>query len=353
MSKIRILHIITGLPIGGAEKVLLDLCRHLDHETIENHIVGLNDERAFFPQFQEAAASVTTLDMTKSLSGALDAAKALLALAERHRIDIVHAHMFHPIIFAYLLKMKRPATRIVFTSHNENIGGALRDAIVFATRPFRDADILFSEKMRRLIYKRGSVVIPNGIDTAQFRTPLPKKERFTFVAVGVLREQKNHKILPSIAAKLKEKGYDFVIEIVGSADASGDTSAQIEEEIRKYDVADRVKMVGARRDIPEVLLRSHCFVMPSLFEGLPIALLEAGAAALPVVSTPVGAIVSVVDETCGYLCEAQRFDEAMAEVIDRYEEACERGRRLQKRVRERFSIEAMARAHEELYRSLI
>ncbi|OQX73157.1 MAG: hypothetical protein B6D59_06420 [Campylobacteraceae bacterium 4484_4] len=353
MSKVKIMHLITGLPIGGAEKVLLDLCSHLDKRAFETYVVGLNDERDFFDAFKRAATSVVTLDMQKTPAGFLKAAGEIDHIIERYGIDILHAHMFHPIIFAYLAKIRHRNLKIVFTSHNENIGGRFREIIVKATKKWRDADILFSRQMHTSIYRDDSLVIPNGIDTERFSAPLPKNDRFTFIAVGILREQKNHVALPAMAAKLKEKGYDFVIEIVGSGDASGDTSRQIMSEIEKNSVADCVRMLGARRDIPELLQKAHCFVMPSHFEGLPIALLEAGAAALPVITTPVGAIPSVIDERSGFPAPIEEFSQRMEEVLSDYEEAQKRGVYLQALVRERFSISAMAHDHEMLYTTLL
>jgi glycosyltransferase involved in cell wall biosynthesis len=181
-----------------------------------------------------------------------------------------------------------------------------------------------------------------------------KNEKFTFISIGVLREQKNQLFLPSTAAYLKKNGIkDFEIAIVGGADASGDMRKEIADEIKKHDVEKEINMMGSRRDIPNLLQKAHCFVMPSHFEGLPIALLEAGAAGLPVVSTPVGAIPAVIDEDSGYLAKLDTFAEAMLEVITNQEEAKKRAENLQNKIEKDFSITSMAQAHEEIYKRLI
>jgi len=289
MKKINILHIITGLPIGGAEKILLDLCSNLNKEIISNHVISLNDEVDFKEDFIQNSIAVTNLNMTKNIKSFFKTTKLINNYIKRHKIEILHIHMFHPLLFAFVSKLRYPHLKVVFTSHNVNIGSKFREVITYLLKPFRDTDIIFSEDMITNIYKKDSVVIPNGLDTSAYKEKVPKNEKFTFISIGVLREQKNQLFLPSTAAYLKNNGIEnFEIAIVGGADASGDMRKEISQEIKKYGVEDKINMMGSRRDIPELLKKAHCFVMPSHFEGLPIALLEAGAAELAVVSTPVG-----------------------------------------------------------------
>jgi glycosyltransferase involved in cell wall biosynthesis len=202
------------------------------------------------------------------------------------------------------------------------------------------------------MYKKNTKVIPNGIDISAYDGNVEKNEKFTFISVGVLREQKNQLFLPSCASYLKDKGVkNFEIAIVGGADASGDMREEIHQEIVKYSVEKEINMMGARRDIPELLQKAHCFVMPSNFEGLPIALLEAGASLLPVVSTPVGAIPSVIDESCGYLSTLENFAKTMLEVVENQEKAQEKVKIFKAKIEKEFSIKSMAESHLEIYKS--
>lgn len=354
MEKINILHLITGLPIGGAEKVLLDLCSNLDKEAINNHVIGLNDEADFTEDFIQSEIHVENLDMTKNFKSFLATAQTVNQYIKVHNIHILHVHMFHPLIFAFIAKIKHPKLKVVFTSHNVNIGSKLREVITTILKPFRDTDIVFSKDMITSMYKKDTVVIPNGIDTSAYQTKRDKNEKFTFISVGVLREQKNQLFLPSCAAYLKKNGVEnFEIAIVGGADASGDMREEIYAEIKKYSVEKEISMMGARRDIPELLQKAHCFIMPSHFEGLPIALLEAGAAVLPIISTPVGAIPSVIDEHSGYLADLDSFAQTMLEVAQNPDEAQKRAKNLHLKIEKEFSIKSMANAHKEIYKKLL
>ena len=351
MKKLNILQLITGLPIGGAEKVLLGLCSNLEDDMIENFVVGLNSEDALNSDFEEEGIYVSNLNMTKDIKSMYKTVKTLITFVEEKEIDIVHAHMYHPLIFAYLLKLKFPKLKIVFTSHSENIGSSSREKITKLLKNFRDTDIIFSKQMHIDIYKDDAKVIPNGIDIEKFHLNENKNDIYTFIAVGVLREGKNHVALVEYAVKLKSLGYNFLIEIVGSGDDSGDESENIAKAIEKADVSDVVKMVGSSNDIPALLAKAHCFVMPSLYEGLPISLLEAGASKLPVITTPVGAIPSVIGEGYGYLSTLDEFANTMEYVLKNKEEAKRVGSNLYDLMCEKYSIANMVEQHEEIYRS--
>ncbi len=350
---INILHLITGLPIGGAEKVLLDLCINLDKKRFTNFVIGLNDEKDFTLDFKKNGIFVKNLNMKKKPKSFMQTALYINRFIEDHDIHILHAHMFHPLVFAFIAKLKYSKLKVVFTSHNVNIGSKKREMITYLLKPFRDVDIVFSSDMITKIYKRNCIVIPNGIDTKPYMRKTRKNDIFTFISVGVLRRQKNQLFLPSAAAYLKQKGIkDFQIQIVGGADASGDMREDIENQIKKYGVENEIKMLGPRRDVSELLQKAHCFVMPSHFEGLPIALLEAAAAGLSVVSTPVGAIASVIDDDSGYLTDIEYFADKMLEVITDTNEAKRRAKNLQKKVIDSFSIESTVKAHEKIYEKI-
>ncbi len=354
MEKINVLHIITGLSIGGAEKVLLDLCTNLDKDKITNHAIGLNDEKTLTEDFIQNKIPIKALNMKKSVVSFLKTTQFLYKYTKKHNIQILHTHMFHPLIFAFILKIARPKLKIVFTSHNVNIGSKLREAITYLLKPFRDTDIVFSKDMITRIYVKNTKVIPNGIDTSLYKKKIEKTDKYVFISVGVLREQKNQLFLPSCARYLKDNGVkNFEIQIVGGANASGDMREEIKAEIKKYGVEDEVKMLGPRRDIQQLLQKADCFVMPSHFEGLPIALLEAGASSLVVNSTPVGAIPSVINKETGYLSDLDNFAKTMEEIINNPKEAQRRADNLHKIVVDQFSIKSMAKAHEDLYLSII
>ncbi len=347
MKKCKVLHIITSLAVAGAEKVLLDLCIHSDKDRFEYYVAGLNDWDYLLPEYKKHTAYSVSLGMKKDPLSFFKALNELDKIVKDNGIDIIHAHMQHPLLMAYILKMKNPYLNIVHTSHNENLGSKFWELFTGGLKRYRDADVIFSESMRSKFYLDNAFVIPNGISIDKYIIDVPKNKKFTFLSIGILREQKNQKFLIKNAKKLKDMGLDFEIAIVGN----GPLESELKALIRSEGVEDIVKMLGLREDIPILLNQAHALVMPSHYEGLPITILEAAAARLPIISTDVGVIKSVVGDDAK-IVDIDSFLDAMVDLYNNYEIAQARSDRLFKKIEESYSINSMAREHEKIYLSL-
>jgi len=353
MRKINILHLDTAFAIGGAEKVILDLMNNLDKEHFNTSIIALADHPDMLGEFLDSGIKAEKLDMQKGISETLRVFKYLDRYLQENDIDIIHAHLFHPLPIASLLRIKHPKLKIVFTSHSINIGNKVREALTWLLKPLRHTDIVFAEDMITGMYKKDCVVIPNGVDLSKFEMDVPKNKKFTFISVGTVRPEKNQKFLVGCAKELKQKGLDFELQIVGGGNENQALIDEIQAEIVTQDMGDCVKMLGARNDIPELLLRAHCLLLPSHFEGMPITILEAGACSLPVISTPVGTIPTLIDESNGYLSSLDDFCETMKKVYQEYEDASKKAAKLNKKIVQNYSIKSMAKAHAEVYQRLM
>lgn len=353
MKKINILNLDTAFAMGGAEKVILDLMNNLDNKLFNTSIIALAEHSDMLGEFLDNDLKAEKLDMKKGMGETLRVLKYLDRYITENNIDIIHAHLFHPLPIASLLKVRHPKLKIIFTSHNIDIGGKVREVLTWLLKPFRNTDIVFSESMITRMYKKDCVVIANGIDLSKFDLDVPKNKKFTFISVATIRPEKNHIFLVGCAKELKEKGLDFELQIVGGGDENQALINTIKAEIKKQNVGDCVKMLGVRNDIPELLLKAHCKILPSFVEGMPISLLEAGATKLPIISTPVGAIPSMIDETNGYLTALDGFCETMEEVYFNQEEANKRAIKLSEKILEKYSIQGMAAAHTKVYQRLM
>jgi glycosyltransferase involved in cell wall biosynthesis len=344
MKKCRVLHIITSLAVAGAEKVLLDLCIHHDKERFEYFVAGLNDWDYLLDDFKKNTLFSTSIGMGKDPKSFFKALKELDKIIKKYEINIIHAHMQHPLLMAYMLKLKHPKIKIVHTSHNENLGSKFWELFTGKLRSFRDADVIFSEEMRSKFYLDDAYVIPNGISIDKYRVDEKKEERFTYLSIGILREQKNQKFLIKNAKELQKRGVDFQIWIVGN----GPLEKELKTLIKDEGVEDIVKMLGLRDDIPRLLNQAHALVMPSFYEGLPITILEAGAAKLPIIATDVGVIKSVTGNDA-YICDIDSFIDNMEEVYNNYNDALKKADNLYEKIVSKYSIQSMAREHEKIY----
>lgn len=347
--KSNILQIITGLGVGGAERVVLDLSLGLDKSKYENYVLSLSKKNEMLETFIENDINVTSLNKNSNFKDFISMISSTKEFIKEKNINLIHAHMTDAMVIAVIMKFFFPKLNIIFTSHNTTFGSKVRNVLIYMLKPFRSIDILFSEEQLTSIYIKKHKVIPNGINTKPYQISPKKFEKFTFLSVGRLDEAKNHLHLVDCAKILSDKNIDFEILIAGE----GSLRSQIEEKISKYKLEDKVKLLGIRRDIVELMSKSHVFVMPSLWEGLPIVLLEAGASDLPCISTPVGTIPSLLNDSNAYLTQNTEFSKNMEHVYKNYTEAIEKSKLLHEKVLEKYSIESIVQSHEEIYENNI
>lgn len=344
----KILHVITGLGVGGAERVVMEVAprmRALGHNV---SIVSLGTDSRILDQYDSIDIPVFVLKINKN--NALSLLKGLfsfLRLLRNGSFDVVHAHMFHALVFsvlARLLLLEKPA--LFFTSHNfSGFKGGRRRFIQF-TRFARDGDVVFAQGQHESLNTKKVFLIPNGVDVgASVLTKRHEYESdvFTFVFVGRLETQKDPLTLVRQFALLSKAHVRLLV--VGD----GYLRPEVEAEIARLGLSGKVDLLGVRTDVNAILKQADCFVMSSRWEGLPMAILEAGAVGLPVISTNVGAVSEILDGDCGWIADGASLHKVMKYVVENREEALRRGGRLRDKVVESYSVESNVRSHLNAY----
>ncbi len=347
MKRINILQLVTGLGMGGAEKVVLDLARYTDKSRFDTFVLAMSERDELLNEFLENEIPTVILRKSNTLFDFIKIIISVSGFVKKNKIDIIHAHMTHAVIVASMIKLLHPSVKIVFTSHSFNIGSKMREFILWSLKPLRDIDIIFSKEIWKYFYKKNYQVIPNGVKLETYDVRAAKNPRFTFIAIGRLERVKNHRFLIEIAKRLKDE-FDFELQIVGEGYLRND----LQEMIQKYKLQDTVKLLGLRNDIPLLLNRSHCLLMPSLWEGLPIVILEGAASKIPIISTPVGSIPSLLSEENAYLAGLEAFEEKMKTVLREYADAQKKAQKLFEKIKREYSIEVIVKAHENIYQNL-
>lgn len=348
MSKINILHIITGLGMGGAEKVVFNLSQYINKNEFNSFIVAMSTKDTLLNDFIDKNVDVYILRKSKTLIDIYTIIKTINSLIKEKSIDIIHAHMVHSMMACSILKILNPSVKIVFTAHSINLGSKFREVLIYLLRPLRNVDIIFSKENVQFFQKKKNIVIPNGILVKNYELNLQKNNLFTFVSVGRLEEVKNHILLIDIVESLSEE-FEFQLLIAGD----GHLKNNLEKLIKEKNLSSKIKLLGLRKDIPSILNTSHCFVLPSLWEGFPIALLEAGASKLPIITNTVGSIPSFLNNENAYVIQLHEFEKTMREVIQNYENAKAKSEILFTAIHENYSIQANTEKHESLYKNLL
>ncbi|MCW8195759.1 glycosyltransferase family 4 protein [Proteobacteria bacterium 005FR1] len=206
--------------------------------------------------------------------------------------------------------------------------------------------------------------IPNGLGCAPFLAeprlgradifPEFGERDFVFGMVGRLAPVKNQGKVLEAFARIAE---DFPAAKLGIF-GSGPLEAELKEQVRSLQLDDRVRFMGHSGNIPDVLKSLDCFVMPSLREGFPMALMEAMVSGLPIITSRVGGMWELIpDQSFGILVDPRSVDSianAMKAVLQSPPDANRRlGENAKTRVLEHFTDETMADRYEELYRQTL
>ena len=293
----KVLHIITGLGVGGAELQLRSVIQHSRHDC---DVVTLYNPGPVADMFSEDGVRVRNLEMVSNRQ--LSALPRLWRLIRQGHYDVVHAHLYRSQIYG------RPAARLagvpVVVSTEHSIGETHLErrpmttgvrALYLATGAFSDMTIAVSGIVRERMLKWGVpekklVVIPNGVDLSRvaFDDSARKQIREEFridqddYVIGVLGRldpNKRFEMVIEAAAPLLRPGVTLLI--VGK----GDERARLEETAARCGVTDRVVFAGERHDVAAMLSAMDLFVASSRQETFGLSVLEALASGAPVLYT--------------------------------------------------------------------
>lgn len=323
----RISFLTTGLARGGAEVQVLLLAKGLKHRGWQVSVESLLPPQDFTGELAECGIPVISLDMRPGVPNPV----AIWRLARhwrRFRPDVVHCHQVHANLLGRVTRLVAPARVLVATAHNTWEGPRWRDWAYRLTEPFGDLTTNVSQaSLNRYLRDKvsspsKSVWVPNGIDTGQFapdpelrsrkRAQMGWEGSFVWLAVGNLRGPKDY---PNLLRAFASAGGSNSARLAIAG--SGDLLGPLQELARSLSIADRVEFLGSRPDVRELMQAADGFAMSSEWEGLPLALIEASASALPIVATAVGGNGEVVVEGRTGFLVPPRNSQALAQAMER------------------------------------
>jgi glycosyltransferase involved in cell wall biosynthesis len=369
---IRVLQLITSLDRGGAENHLLALLTHADHDAFELETAVLSGDGELVGVFRDAGIPVHLLRARSRFDpGALG---RLVSLLRTGHFDILHSHLFRADIYGGLAvaQLGRQRPLLVSTRHNDdrfflNPFVGIAHYLVSARQ---DLIIAISDHIARFTVARG-VRHPervrrvyHGLEPPVTRALEREGQRirgelgigpdaFLVGNVGRLAPQKGQRHLIRAMPLLLERVPRAHAVIAGG----GDLEDFLRDLAQEMGVAERVHVLGPRKDVPELMHAIDVFAMPSIWEGFGLVLLEAMAAGRPIVASRVATIPEVVvDGKTGLLVPAGdplALAEALAQLAHQSALATRFGEAGRERLRRHFSIDKMVGDTELLYRELM
>ncbi|HET6238862.1 MAG TPA: glycosyltransferase [Acetobacteraceae bacterium] len=322
---ITILHLITGLEVGGAERMLAHIASCSDRRRFRSVVVSMTGTGRMGPLFEAAGVPVRSLDLRRGVPDPRGILRFLRILRE-YRPDILQTWLYHADLLGLIARQLSPTKRLLWNlrcTEMEGTAGLTRLLAWGSGVP--EAVIVNSYAGQRyhetLGYQsRRWVMIPNGFDTECFRPDTGARRRgraelgISDDAVALLLParydaMKDHANFLAAAAKLAGRHPEAQFALAGAGAEPG--NRELSEAIAAHGLADRIRLLGERRDIEALYPTFDIVTLSSAFgEGFPNVLGEAMACGVPCVATDIGDAAAIIGD-CGIVVPA-RDPEALA-----------------------------------------
>ncbi|MBD3367981.1 MAG: glycosyltransferase [Candidatus Eisenbacteria bacterium] len=300
-----VLHVIQSLEAGGAERVVVEYALAHDPERCSPVVCTIRGGGPLEDVLRSRGVPVHVLGRPGRMNPT--PLVRLARLVRTHRPAVVHGHNFAGTSLAAAAAMVAGADGVVRTEHNVVVSNSrLRRTVSRLSSLREDAQIAVSDCVRRShladgrIGHRRFVTIWNGIDDSRLREARGEAalraelgvadDGLLYLSVGSLTRQKNQSLLIEAAALMDDPR--VVLAIAGK----GPLRDELEKTIRARGLEHRVLLLGRRLDVPELLSAADAFVLSSVYEGLPITVLEAMAAGVPCIVSRVGGTPEVISD---------------------------------------------------------
>ncbi|MDQ1378920.1 MAG: hypothetical protein QOE15_3093, partial [Acidimicrobiaceae bacterium] len=384
----RVVLVTNGLTQAGAETQLMRLAAVLRHHGDEVGLLSILPTEAFTDELAALDIPVAHLRVRSPMRGP-SAIQAATQVLRSWRPDIVISFVYQANVLGRLAGRLAGVPVVISSVRNEWFGGRARELVMRGTDRLSTITTTNShvaaERLieRRVVPRHRLVVIPNGVDLAPFqhagaaraatRAELGIADgQFVWLAAGRLEPQKDYPTLlaalaalsalpaesagtaltapsagtalsaPSAGASSARSGLDHCLLIAGK----GRLRHELEAAAAELGLGPRVRFLGVRSDIPELIAASDAVVLSSRFEGLPNVVMEAMAGARPVVATRVGGAPELVEDGVSGILVHPGDPDALASAMQQVMAAPElqrhaMGGRGQSIVSERFGLAAM------------
>ena len=359
---LRVMFVITSMPVGGAETLLVELIRRLDRTRFSPELCCL---KHFGPLGEVLAKEVPAFTRLLAHKYDFGVLRRLARLMRQRQSDaVVTVGTGGDKMFWGRLAAWRAGVPVVCSALHST---GLPDHVEWPNRllsPITDAFIAVAQPHGRYLAEHegcppGKVrVIPNGVDPEKFHPRWPDRSLQRELSlppgtpiagiVAALRPEKHHELFLRAAALVRRQLPEARFLIVGD----GPRRQRLESLARELSISQAVHFLGTRPDVPEVLSLIDVLVVTSHMEANPISILEAMACEKPVVATRVGSVPeTVIDEQTGYLAapgEAKEIADRVVELLAHPDRAAAMGRAGREQVIAHWSIERTVAGYQDL-----
>ncbi len=312
----KIVHILPDLYIGGGQKFTIDLCNELaQNPQNEVYLLSINkvDENSIMKK--KIDPKVNFLSTEKEIGFSIGTMLKVYKILKKIKPDVVHSHL-RGLAYASisLILLKIPNVHTVHNVASKEVGAKVRKYYNFLYKFFNSRPVSIStlvlETVKKEYGSNQNELIFNGTKalektdqfeiTKEYIEKLKKtKDTRVFVNIARISEQKNQVMLVQAFEELIEQGEDVLLLIIGNGDKEYHDKCKRELKSKEFIIFE-----GAKSNIADYMICCDALCLSSLYEGLPIVILEAFSCGKPTITTPAGGVVDVVIENkTGYISD--------------------------------------------------
>ncbi|HEY3780264.1 MAG TPA: glycosyltransferase [Fimbriimonadaceae bacterium] len=372
----RILHIITGLQMGGAETILYRILEKTNGHNNSSMVLSLSEGGIYEEKIKQLGVPVKSLGMKAGLSDIPSGLRKCKQIVTDFKPDVVQTWMYHADFLGGLASKRAGVDNIVWGLHStiaslkemkRSTRLIIRGCKAIAPKvPAKIVSVSLAGMEQHIQYgypREKCLDIPNGFDLSVFKPDSMAKASLhkelgldanirIIGSVGRFHPQKDYRNLVGAFGQLQEKNVHLVM--VGNG-LSKD-NAELAEWIEEAGIEARVSLLGLRSDIPKLMAGFDLLVLSSCnIEAFPTVIGESMCCEVPCVATDVGDSARIMGDTG--ICVPPRDSKALAGAIDKMlalspEELANRGVKARERIGSNFSLESMIQKYESLYQEL-
>jgi glycosyltransferase EpsF len=323
-KKIKVLHIFKNMNRGGAETFIMNVFRNIDREKIQfDFLCTSNEEGSYFNEIRNLGGNIYTISYPSNKHLIRNIKEIVEVIKKNGGYDVIHIPlMFYSSVVCLAAWISRVPKIIV---HSHNASESQKNTIfrkiyrlisriiinIFATDKMscgeKARDFLFGNAEK---IKKQTIIINNAIDVDKFKNVTTQevnklKEELNIVMeeliignVARFSEQKNHLFFLKLAKYFKKNNINAKIILVGD----GELKEEFEEQIRKENIIEYFILAGIRTDIQIFMNMFDVFLMPSLYEGFPVTVVESLASGTPcILSNNISNEVALIKNMVSFL----------------------------------------------------
>lgn len=289
---LKVLHVVGRMGCGGQETMIMNIYRKINLSKIQFDFLVHTTEKSFYDdEIHELGGNIYRV--TRKTKNIFKSIVETYRAIKRGKYQAIHVHTASSIVAIDLFLAWCAGVKIrISHSHNTSTQGSrLHKLFIPLLNSFSTQRFACSKEAGIWLYGENAIeklhVIHNAIDSQKYRynqeqsiaikKNLGVSDKFVLIHVGRFDTVKNHTFLIDLFEEVVKRNPDSVLLLVGDGDLKDD----IRDKINHRQLNDKVKLLGLRNDIPDLLQAADVFVMPSIHEGLPVSLIEAQSAGLP------------------------------------------------------------------------